>query len=264
MRSKLTHSNSQGFTLIELLVVISIIGILAGMLLPAIITAKTKAKVQLTRVEISNIVGAITAYNTDYGRYPVSKEAMECVAGDTDKPDFTFGTFNLQNPNPKNGKYPEIPPFSGMKYLANNSEVVSILRADTTLKSTVSGKYINENNSKNPNKTLYLSAKQNTSNDLPGIGGTDLVFRDAWKNPYIITIDLNYDDHTRDAFYRKNKVSGVGDVGSNGLVQATKNGADKFEARGPIMVWSFGPDGKADPNTLADKGVNKDNILSWK
>jgi len=29
------------------------------------------------------------------------------------------------------------------------------------------------------------------------------------------------------------------------------------------MVWSLGPDGKADPNVKATQGVNKDNVLSW-
>jgi hypothetical protein len=29
------------------------------------------------------------------------------------------------------------------------------------------------------------------------------------------------------------------------------------------MVWSAGPDGKIDSGAPADKGANKDNILSW-
>jgi hypothetical protein len=29
------------------------------------------------------------------------------------------------------------------------------------------------------------------------------------------------------------------------------------------MVWSQGPDGKADPAARADQAPNRDNILSW-
>jgi hypothetical protein len=32
---------------------------------------------------------------------------------------------------------------------------------------------------------------------------------------------------------------------------------------GPVMVWSFGPDGLADPNIKANAGVNADNVISW-
>jgi hypothetical protein len=43
---------------------------------------------------------------------------------------------------------------------------------------------------------------------------------------------------------------------------------DSFEAPGEVMVWSLGPDGKANRLKKADVGANKDNILvivsSWR
>ena len=50
----------------------------------------------------------------------------------------------------------------------------------------------------------------------PGVG-TDLVYRDPWGNPYIVTIDMNADGLTRDSFYAQQNVSG-GANGSSSLV----------------------------------------------
>src|SRR2546422_7330863 len=81
----------RGFTLIELLVVISIIAILAGLLLPVLSNAKRMAKVAKARQEIGHIVGAISKYEADYSRYPVSKTARQSIR-EPENPDFTYGT----------------------------------------------------------------------------------------------------------------------------------------------------------------------------
>jgi hypothetical protein len=93
----------------------------------------------------------------------------------------------------------------------------------------------------------------------PGVG-SDLVYRDLWGNPYIISMDLNYDEQCEDAFYGSPTVS-VG--GLNGLIQQPDL---NYAYHGKVMVWSAGPDVKIDPNSPASgatSGVNRDNILSW-
>jgi hypothetical protein len=96
--------------------------------------------------------------------------------------------------------------------------------------------------------------------------GTDLIYRDPWGNPYVISMDLNYDEQTKDAFYSLNKVSGFNQTSSNPGVNGLINPdgtADNFQYHGQVMVWSAGPDGKIDKTVAGNLGVNKDNVASW-
>lgn len=68
-----------GFTLIEMLVVIAIIGILAGLLFPAIKGAMTKAKSGQARNDVKAIENAIRQYYTEYGKLPV-RDADQGIA----------------------------------------------------------------------------------------------------------------------------------------------------------------------------------------
>ena len=155
-----------------------------------------------------------------------------------------------------------------MVYQTNNCEVMSILLAKETFPSNPNMKTVNFANLKNPQKQVFLTANMVTDSRTGGIG-PDLVYRDPWGNPYIISFDINYDDKTRDAFYRKSTISQVkaGEAtGLNGLANSNPadiNG-DFFDCSGKVMVWSAGPDKMVDPSAKANVGANKDNILSWK
>jgi prepilin-type N-terminal cleavage/methylation domain-containing protein len=71
MRSKGTPK--QGFTLVELLVVIVIIGLIAALLLPAIMKAMCSARQGAAQSLISQVAQAATMYNTDFAVYPPGK-----------------------------------------------------------------------------------------------------------------------------------------------------------------------------------------------
>jgi prepilin-type N-terminal cleavage/methylation domain-containing protein len=64
------------FTLIELLVVIAIIAILIGLLFPAFSAVQNQAKRTQAKNDLTQIVTAVNAYYTEYGKYPL-------VAADT-------------------------------------------------------------------------------------------------------------------------------------------------------------------------------------
>ncbi len=61
---------ARAFTLIELLTVIAIIAVLMGLLFPAIGAIRETAKKTQAKNDLLNIVNAISAYYTEYGRYP--------------------------------------------------------------------------------------------------------------------------------------------------------------------------------------------------
>jgi prepilin-type N-terminal cleavage/methylation domain-containing protein len=59
------------FTLIELLVVIAIIIILAGLLIPAYNAVQSQSKRTQAKNDLTQIVTAVNAFYTEYGRYPL-------------------------------------------------------------------------------------------------------------------------------------------------------------------------------------------------
>ena len=75
-----TRSGQVGFTLVELLVVISIIGLLAGIMVPTITKAMEAGRKAKVKGELTAIVAAVKAYKQEYGQWPVAKSQMDSVA----------------------------------------------------------------------------------------------------------------------------------------------------------------------------------------
>jgi len=63
--------NTDAFTLIELLVVIAIIAILIGLLFPAFQAVQNQARRTQAKNDLTQIVTAVNAYYTEYGKYPL-------------------------------------------------------------------------------------------------------------------------------------------------------------------------------------------------
>jgi prepilin-type N-terminal cleavage/methylation domain-containing protein len=63
-----------GFTLVELLVVITIIAILMGLLFPAFRGVQDQAKRTQAKNDLTQIVTAVNAFYTEYGKYPLATD----------------------------------------------------------------------------------------------------------------------------------------------------------------------------------------------
>ncbi len=64
------HIATRGFTLVEILVVIVIIGILAGLAIPAISGAVRRATITAQKLEVDTLARAVEQYREKYGDYP--------------------------------------------------------------------------------------------------------------------------------------------------------------------------------------------------
>ena len=237
-------------TLTEIILVVILIAVVALLLFP-VKSNPPRPRNSVVKYEIANLVSAIKQYESTYDYLPVSTNIPVPTAED-----FTFGTF---------GTSARTIVTNSSGYQANNSEVMAILMALSHLPDGRPSP--NVEHSRNAQKHVFLSVRLVANTNSPGLG-PDGVFRDPWGNPYIITLDMNRDGRCRDAFYSRATVSelGPGSVGHSGLTRVDSSATNRnvFEAKSMAMVWSFGPDGKADATKKANEGVNKDNVLSRK
>jgi prepilin-type N-terminal cleavage/methylation domain-containing protein len=154
--------NNHAFTLIELLVVVGIIVILAGLLFPAFKGVQSQARSTQAKNDLTQIVNAVNAFYTDYGKYPL-------VTADT----IISGT--SASPN-------------------NNSDLFYSLRAIPL----GANQLVNGVPAINSRSIVFISPP-NVKNDAAGnrksgVSPTDGKYYDPWGTPYLVAIDGNYDN----------------------------------------------------------------------
>jgi general secretion pathway protein G len=70
---------SGGFTLIEIMVVVIIIGLLAAVIVPQVVSKVDEAKVSKARSDIQALEAALTMFRLDNSRYPTSEQGLQAL-----------------------------------------------------------------------------------------------------------------------------------------------------------------------------------------
>ena len=156
---------AKAFTLIELLVVISIIAILASLGFGAAQGALQAAKKASAKNDMGQIAGAIQAFYTEYGRYPIDSS----VTADSD------------------AIYGMSPGASSLKNPTDNDQIINVLQYSSS--ATTAQQALN------PRQIKFLEIRPAKDSSAPksgtkgtGVGG----WYDPWGFEYIIFIDADY------------------------------------------------------------------------
>lgn len=225
---ELNRKSRGGFTLIELFVVITVLAILMALLFPAFKGVQDQAKRTQAKNNMTQIVTAVGAYYTEYGKMPVddAKQGFDTLVGDP------------------NGSY-------------DNAYVFDIMRA-------IPDSNWNRNNQYNPKQINFFSGPDAKSATAPRSGfatkdttvnGVSIkkgALLDPWGNEYLVGLDSDYDSWTQQFFSYAD------------LPYTTKSGGagDWPAVQANATASSWGKDSKFG-NGSDSKYNHSDDVISW-
>jgi prepilin-type N-terminal cleavage/methylation domain-containing protein len=222
-------SPSRGFTLIELLVVIAIIAVLMGLLFPVINGIKDHANKAKAKNELTEIVNAVRAYYTEYGKYPIDQTTVS-----SGKDTFYASTGDA----------------------VGQANLFNILRATGTTRDA-------NGNDLNPRKVVFIqpAVVKDPANPKGGIipsstagggKGTAGSWVDPWGTVYFVAMDTNYDNQLND--------------GDN-TVPSFYSDRNFVPINTGVIAWSYGKDKLLGSKSGSSSGKydngNSDDVISW-
>ena len=149
------REHSSAFTLIELLVVIAIIIILAGLLFPAFRGVQEQARRTQAKNDLTQIVAAVNAFYTEYGKYPLVTVDTVYGPGGTSSADL----------------------FYSLRAVASGANALNVINPRAIV--FISPPFVKDPN--NPRAGIATTT---------GAGQ----FYDPWGTPYGVKIDGSYDN----------------------------------------------------------------------
>lgn len=78
-RRSIVRPTSFGFTLIEIMVVIVILGVLAALIVPKVMSRPDEARALAARQDIATLSQALKLYRLDNKRYPTTEQGLEAL-----------------------------------------------------------------------------------------------------------------------------------------------------------------------------------------
>jgi len=204
-KSECRITNEQGFTLFELLVVIAIIAALLGLAFPVFQGVLDRAKKVQAKNDVTQIVTAVNAFYTEYGKYPLVTADTIYGPGGTSSADLFYSLRAVA---------------LGANALVNGVPAV------------------------NSRAIVFISPAEDTSQTNPkGKIGSTGQFCDPWGQPYKIAIDGNYDNQITNP-YTADTGAGPGTLRQGVLAWSygkdTKlgnNGDGKYKNSDDVISW---------------------------
>ena len=78
-KTRWSQRNARGFTLIEIMVVVVIMGILASLVVPKLISRTGESRIAAARVDISTVIQSLKLYKLDNQRYPTTEQGLQSL-----------------------------------------------------------------------------------------------------------------------------------------------------------------------------------------
>lgn len=128
-RLRRSPSRRSGFTLVELLVVISIIGVLVGLIVPAVFSVRRTMNNGMVKFEVQSLADAVEKYRTKYGDYPPDGSQWQKMEVHLRKafPSILQSELNLLNPQYSSIPVPGWPALnSGNRIVRNDIETGNV------------------------------------------------------------------------------------------------------------------------------------------